>query len=252
MPLTIEDVQKKMFTPVRLREGYDTGEVDQFLDEVEAELTRLHQEIDELQSRAGDASTDPTSSTAPAEAPGTDERPAEVAAEEVVVPAAPRSVQEASSAAARLLELATNSADQLVGEARENADTLLAEARAHADRLDTETRARAEELETAARGRRDSLDAETETRRQQLLSDLERDKEALSQELADLRSFEREYRTRLKAYFEAQLQALDASADPVDGTLLVGETSDSPDVPQPPSANEDVPRRLRELLGDDA
>ena len=43
MPLTPEDVHKKTFTPVRLREGYDMGEVDQFLDEVEVELTRLHQ-----------------------------------------------------------------------------------------------------------------------------------------------------------------------------------------------------------------
>ena len=37
MPLTPEDVSNKRFTPVRLREGYDMGEVDQFLDEVEAE-----------------------------------------------------------------------------------------------------------------------------------------------------------------------------------------------------------------------
>jgi len=35
MPLTPEDVRSKRFTPVRLREGYDMGEVDQFLDEVE-------------------------------------------------------------------------------------------------------------------------------------------------------------------------------------------------------------------------
>ena len=38
MPLTPEDVSNKRFTPVRLREGYDMGEVDQFLDEVEAAL----------------------------------------------------------------------------------------------------------------------------------------------------------------------------------------------------------------------
>ncbi|MBV9829979.1 MAG: DivIVA domain-containing protein, partial [Marmoricola sp.] len=35
MPLTPEDVSNKRFTPVRLREGYDMGEVDAFLDEVE-------------------------------------------------------------------------------------------------------------------------------------------------------------------------------------------------------------------------
>ena len=51
MPLTPEDVSNKRFTPVRLREGYDMGEVDQFLDEVEAELGRLIKENDELRAK---------------------------------------------------------------------------------------------------------------------------------------------------------------------------------------------------------
>src|SRR5689334_16167504 len=51
MPLTPEDVSNKRFTPVRLREGYDMGEVDQFLDEVEAELARLTRENDDLRAR---------------------------------------------------------------------------------------------------------------------------------------------------------------------------------------------------------
>src|SRR6187399_1760148 len=51
MPLTPEDVSNKRFTPVRLREGYDMGEVDQFLDEVEAELERLLKENDDLRAK---------------------------------------------------------------------------------------------------------------------------------------------------------------------------------------------------------
>ena len=51
MPLTPEDVSNKRFTPVRLREGYDMGEVDQFLDEVEAELARLTRENEDLRSK---------------------------------------------------------------------------------------------------------------------------------------------------------------------------------------------------------
>src|SRR3546814_18564829 len=50
-PLTPEDVSNKRFTPVRLREGYDMGEVDQFLDEVEAELARLTKENDDLRAK---------------------------------------------------------------------------------------------------------------------------------------------------------------------------------------------------------
>src|ERR1700712_2303823 len=57
MPLTPEDVSNKRFTPVRLREGYDMGEVDQFLDEVEAELARLTNENDDLRSKLSAAQT---------------------------------------------------------------------------------------------------------------------------------------------------------------------------------------------------
>ena len=57
MPLTPEDVRNKRFTPVRLREGYDMGEVDQFLDEVEAELERLTVENEELRAKVAAAST---------------------------------------------------------------------------------------------------------------------------------------------------------------------------------------------------
>ncbi|CAM5226349.1 Cell cycle protein GpsB [Streptomyces griseoloalbus] len=51
MPLTPEDVRNKQFTTVRLREGYDQDEVDAFLDEVEAELTRLLRENEDLRAK---------------------------------------------------------------------------------------------------------------------------------------------------------------------------------------------------------
>ena len=74
MPLTPEDVSNKRFTPVRLREGYDMGEVDQFLDEVEAELARLTKENDDLrvqlsQVQAGGAPTEAFTPPAPVAEP---------------------------------------------------------------------------------------------------------------------------------------------------------------------------------------
>jgi DivIVA domain-containing protein len=76
MPLTPEDVSNKRFTPVRLREGYDMGEVDQFLDEVEAELARLTRENDDLraklsaaQSGAVDSASAPMAQEPPAPEP---------------------------------------------------------------------------------------------------------------------------------------------------------------------------------------
>src|ERR1044072_7783852 len=55
MPLTPEDVRNKQFTTVRLREGYDEDEVDAFLDEVEAELTRLLRENEDLRAKLAGA-----------------------------------------------------------------------------------------------------------------------------------------------------------------------------------------------------
>src|SRR3954451_4389061 len=66
MALTPEDVSNKRFTTVRLREGYDMTEVDQFLDEVEAELRRLHGENEDLHAKLRAAGIQPASHTAPA------------------------------------------------------------------------------------------------------------------------------------------------------------------------------------------
>jgi DivIVA domain-containing protein len=242
MPLTPEDVHKKTFTPVRLREGYDMGEVDQFLDEVEVELTRLHQENDDLRSKLATAATSaPTGATTepmPEPEPEAEvvEQPEPVIAAVPPLPAV-ATVPEASSAAARLLEIATNNADQLVNEAKNEADKILGEARTKSERLEADAKSKSERVESDARTRAEKLDAETSARRSQLFGELERDKEALAQELEDLRAFEREYRSRLRGYFQAQLSALDGDGDG--------------DAPLTPSADGETPRRLRELLGED-
>jgi DivIVA domain-containing protein len=236
MTLTPEDVKNKRFTPVRLREGYDMGEVDQFLDEVESELQRLHAESSDLRDKLAGAST----ATPQASTDATPEHESSGASSGVASKASgpPMSVRDASGAAARMLELATRSADELVAEAKNQADQIVAEARTKSERLDSESRSNAEQIEADARARAGRLDEETEGRRTELFGRLESDKENLTRELEDLRTFEREYRSRLKTYFEAQLRALD------------GETS-SDDVPLTPSATDDTPRRLRELLSED-
>jgi DivIVA domain-containing protein len=241
MPLTPEDVHKKTFTPVRLREGYDMGEVDQFLDEVEVELTRLHQENDDLRTKLATASSSgPPTQTAPQPVVAATPEPGR--ASEPAAPATaplPRveTVRDASGAAARLLEIAAQNADQLVNEAQSDADRILGESRVKAERLEVDAKAKSERLESDAKARAEKVDVETSERRQQLFGQLERDKESLSRELEDLRSFEREYRSRLRGYFQSQLEALDGEGDV--------------DAPRTPSADGETPRRLRDLLGED-
>ena len=53
MALTPEDVLNKTFTQTQFRRGYDEREVDDFLDEIVAEMRRMMKESDELRSGAG-------------------------------------------------------------------------------------------------------------------------------------------------------------------------------------------------------
>lgn len=265
MPLTPEDVRNKRFTPVRLREGYDMGEVDQFLDEVEAELERLTVENQELRAKVTAASTGDQTGLIPAVSspaatgtlpathvtpavqepvkpepdavvsePGPIMAPAPVAEPE---PARRASMGDASSAAARLLEIASNNADQLMESAKDEADRIVGEASSRAERLTNESRGKADRVETDARIRAQKLDEETNERRQQAMAAIERERYELQRDVEHLRAYEREYRARLKNYFQSQLDGLAAQED-----------SNSSPVEAPADAS---PKRLRSLLGDD-
>jgi DivIVA domain-containing protein len=231
MPLTPEDVSNKRFTPVRLVEGYKMAEVDAFLDEVESELTRLNRENSELRSRltGQDGEQSVTTEQRPEQAPADQAEPQQPATTTATAAAASESLTvttaaEASSAATRLLEIATRNADELVGEARAEAEKIRSDARSESERLTTESRERAERLEADARTRSEMLESETEERRQRLFGDLDAEKERLNGEIDNLRSFEREYRARLKSYFEQQLSALDGSGE---GGISPGERTGS-------------------------
>jgi DivIVA domain-containing protein len=245
MPLTPEDVSNKRFTPVRLREGYDMGEVDQFLDEVEAELERLTKENDDLRSKLTAAQ-----SGAPVQAPPAPVKvekepepepvpaPAPVAAAAQTLPVETirvETVPQASNAAARLLEIATRNADELVEEAKNEADKIVGEARTKAERLESESKSKADQTEADARQRSQMLDQETSERRTQLFGDLEKERDKLNGEVETLRSFEREYRSRLKTYFQQQLEMLD------NGGETVAPSGDS----------APAPKRLRSILGEE-
>jgi DivIVA domain-containing protein len=259
MPLTPEDVSNKRFTPVRLREGYDMGEVDQFLDEVEAELARLTKENEDLKAKLSAAQTGgaPAFEAAPAtvQTPAVPAAPVQAAPEPTpppapeppapkVIPSGPvdlqtirvETVPEASNAAARLLEIATRNADELVDQAKNEADKIVGEARTKAERLDSESKVKADRLEADARTRAQMLDSETAERRQQMFGELERERDKLNGEVETLRAFEREYRSRLKSYFSQQLEALSGPGE-----------APAPSADEQPPA----PKRLRSILGDE-
>jgi DivIVA domain-containing protein len=224
MPLTAEDVKNRQFSSTRFGRGYDEKEVDDFLDEVEAEITKLTRENADLRTRLqlaeqaarqapqapqaplGDVSAPAPAATfaMPAAAPiisapvpvAQPAPPPPPVVEAPTVPVAPAAavstaaVEPANEQALRMLTMAQRTADETVNEARRDADKLLQKARQEADQLERETK----------------------EQHRSVVGNLESERERLERKIDELRSFEREYRARLKSYLEGQLRDLDGSA----------------------------------------
>src|SRR5215467_5420442 len=218
MPLTPADVRNKQFSTTRLRPGYDEEEVDAFLDEVEAELDRLIQENEELRAKLAEVLRGGAKPGIPAlSSPLSDPKP------DMMMPEPPERrqpepmmmdrmhpVEDNMDTAARVLSLAQQTADQAIADARREADETLGRARREADEVLTKARRQAEQITGDARARAESLERDAQERHRQAMGSLVQQREELERRVDDLRAFEREYRSRLKAYLEGQLRDLEA------------------------------------------
>jgi len=239
MALTPEDVVNKRFQPTKFREGYDQDEFDDFLDEVVVELRRLGQENEELRQRllAGEsriAELQRSGGAQSADSQSADVEQAQFASAPVVAAApvpAPPAAQDASETSDEtadtnnLLQLARKLHDEHVREGVEKRDALIAEGHAAAARLV----------------------GEAEAAQQEQLGALDNERVELERRIEGLRTFEREYRQKLKGYIEGQLRELEApgsvtsapqpAAYPAQGVDSAdsadSEQSESPSFPQP-------------------
>ncbi len=244
MPLTPADVHNVAFSkPPIGKRGYNEDEVDAFLDLIEAEMARLIEDNNDLrdqveqldqQLRAAPVDTGPALRAVQSPPP-------------VLTPVPPPVTEQTSPGgdhnvhAAKVLGLAQEMAERLTGEAKADADAmvgqaqtkseqLLSDARAKADGMVNEARTRAETMlndartraETLQRQSRDkaaSLERDAARKHTEILAGLSQDKSILEKKIDELRTFERDYRTRLKTYLASQLRDLDgpgfpAPADP--------------------------------------
>jgi len=233
MPLTPADVHNVAFKkPPIGKRGYDEEEVDAFLDEVERELARLIEENNELRAQvergggggrvaAASGGADPRLAAelndlkAQLDRVQRDKAAAEQAARamqadlEQLRNQGPAPVGQSAAVAVpggdgeqqalRVLMMAQRTADDHVNDARREADKLLSDARGKAEEVTREARAKADALERDAR-----------QRHQEAMGGLEAKRSALQKHIEELKQFEREYRTRLKAYLESQLRDLGA------------------------------------------
>src|SRR5215472_7423254 len=219
MPLTPADVRNKQFSTTRLRPGYDEEEVDAFLDEVEVD--RLIQENEELRSKLAESLRGGRPAVSALNAPLADPEPEMLAPEPMLAepepvrrpePVMSMHSEDNMDTAARVLALAQQTADQAIADARREADETLGRARREADDILGKARRQAEQITSDARARAESLERDAQERHRQAMGSLVQQREELERRVDDLRAFEREYRSRLKAYLEGQLRDLEAGA----------------------------------------
>jgi DivIVA domain-containing protein len=187
MALTPEDVVNKRFQPTKFREGYDQDEVDDFLDEVVVELRRLGQENEDLRQRL--IASDSRIAELQRSAPITGEQQQPVAPK-LSYPSAQVDVGAVDpSNTNNLLQLARRLHEEHVREGVEKRDALIAEGHA-----------------TAAR-----VVADAEAKQRSQMGSLDQERALLEHRIDELRTFEREYRQKLRGYIEGQLRDLDSS-----------------------------------------
>ncbi len=210
MPLTPVDIRNVAFSkPSIAKRGYNEEEVDAFLDLVGAELARLIEQSNDLRNLVAQR-----------------DRQLRAAAVDNG-----RDLRDHDAQAAKVLGLAQQIADRLTGDAKEEADgvlretrmrseQLLAGARAKADGMVNEARTRAETLLDSARTRAETLELQSREKAASLeraaarqysevIGSISQEKSVLESKVDELCTFEREYRTRVRTYLEAQLRELD-------------------------------------------
>jgi DivIVA domain-containing protein len=238
MPLSPADVANVAFSkPSLSNRGYDEDEVDAFLDVVGAELARLIQENSGLRDQVEKvraARVNKGLRLRPLEPPRL-----------VIAPVPPMREQTSPGGdhnvrAARVLGLAQEMADRVTGEAKAEADGMLGDARVRAEELLCGARAKADGMVTEARTRAEtmlndartkavtvdrqsqdkaaSLERDAARKHAEIIGSLSQEKSSLEKKLDELRTFEREYRTRLTTYLDSQLRELNGrgSAAPAD------------------------------------
>jgi len=258
MSLTPADVHNVAFSkPPIGKRGYNEDEVDAFLDLVETELARLIEDNNELRQQVEQLDAELEGTRADLEAARSGAGPQERRLAPVPPPSAAEQTQahpmsdggEPNVQAAKVLGLAQEMADRLTAEAKTESDGMLAEARAKSEQLlsDARTKAdsmvneartraesmlndartRAETLERQARDKATTMEREAQRKYTETMNTMNSEKTALGKKIEELRTIEREYRTRLRGFLESQLRELDdrGSAAPASASSNSGQSS---------------------------
>jgi DivIVA domain-containing protein len=224
--LTADDVLNKKFQPTKFREGYDQDEVDDFLDEVVNTLRVVTGENEELKAKLAAAERRVAELTREG---GNGARPAFAEAQspaesepEVVEQAAARPVPAAAPVQpapvqAAPVQAAPVQTAQAGGNEPESATGMLALAQRLHDEYVRNGKEEGERLVSEAQAEGQRIIKEAEDQHNRTLTQLEQERSLLERKIDELRTFERDYRTRLKSYLESLLSNVESGAPKAEG-----------------------------------
>ena len=124
---------------------------------------------------------------------------------------ADRMTSEAKTEADAMLSQARATSEQLLSQATAKAENMVTEARIQAETLLNDARSRAETRDRESREKAAALERDAARKHTEILGVLSQEKNTLEKKIDELRTFERDYRTRLKTYLDSQLRELDGS-----------------------------------------
>ena len=235
MELTPELFEKIEFT--ERRRGYDTEEVETFLEQAGTALAQLMASVRQTEAAAAEADGRISALEA------------QLADAQTAAPAVPMNEEEEVEQAARTLLAARRTSEAIEDEARKKAQELLLDAKSRADRTVAEAQAEAEELVAAARSQADQDSVDHRARLLDEVRDLEARRVELTEVVGQLDARLAGYREDLTAA-AAELTALasdpsrvgprPAVAVPVDEVLPASETTSDETQPEAAPASGPV------------
>jgi DivIVA domain-containing protein len=178
-------------------------QLQQQLAQTEQALAENRRQLEQAQAAAAEAQRAAQAAPAAAAAPGAASPADHTKAVQVLALAQQTADQHLAQTKAE--------AERLLAEAKQNADAKMAEAHAASTKHVSEAEARAAQLEQESSSKAAQTVQDAEQRAATITAQFEQRKAALERRVEELRTFEREYRTRLKSYLESQLRDLDAS-----------------------------------------
>jgi DivIVA domain-containing protein len=125
-------------------------------------------------------------------------------------------LSEAQREAQSMVSEAQRESQTMMSQAQRESKTMVTEAQRDAETMVSEARTQAEDLVGQARDKAERMELETEQERQKVIGQLEESRTSLLHNIEELKTFEREYRTRLKLYLESQLRDLNGQQSRTD------------------------------------